>query len=242
MVVGGGAQVFGHGFHRAVGPRETDDKGDGLFVFARGQIVAVDALIGGALHPQGGELEGGRLGQGVADAGGVDVDALRLPQQAVDAQHIAFVEGKAGVGDGLVVEPRQGVDDVGIGAVGGDGLVGQNLPDPLVLVDLGDQLQLELMVPGKPQLLAQADHGGLAGQGGFGKLAGRHVGNLLHVGQNIVCNVLFVVCEVFHLFQLHQQHDFGPSFPCNTPERPPWRRRAGPWNGSAFLHREMYAL
>src|SRR5699024_602100 len=40
MVVGGGAQVFGHGFHRAVGPREADDKGDGLFVFACGQIVA----------------------------------------------------------------------------------------------------------------------------------------------------------------------------------------------------------
>lgn len=81
MVVRGRAQILGHGLHRAIGSRKTDDEGDRLFVLSGGKIVTVDALIGRALHPERCKLKRRSLCQRIADARTVDINALGFLQK-----------------------------------------------------------------------------------------------------------------------------------------------------------------
>ena len=172
MVVRGRAQILGHGFHRAIGSRKADDEGDRLFVLSGGKIVTVDALIGRTLHAERCKLKRRSLCQRIADARTVDINALGFLQKVVDAQHVGLVQRQPRIGDRLVIQSRNGVDDIRVRTLRRDRFIGQNLPDALILVDFRNQFELQFLISGQSELLTQANHGCLAGQRCLGKLSG----------------------------------------------------------------------
>lgn len=90
----------------------------------------------------------------------------------VDAQHVGLVQRQPRIGDRLVIQSRNGVDDICVRTLRRDRFIGQNLPDALILVDFRNQFELQFLIPGQSELLTQAKHGCLAGQRRFGKLSG----------------------------------------------------------------------
>ena len=102
--------------------------------------MSVDALVRRALHPEGGKLKRRRLSQDITDPAAIDIDPVRRLNPVADADHNVPVHAQLRVGDGLVIQLRQRVDDIRKRALLRDRLLAQELIDPDVLHHLRNQL------------------------------------------------------------------------------------------------------